>query len=226
MKILVKYPSRNRKEKFYQNLNKMRVMANNSNDITYHFTIDDDEVDLYFIETLGGKSNNKIHAVNRDVPESDWDILVVMSDDMVCITHGWDDIIRQDMNENFPDTDGVLHYNDGNQKANVMTMSIIGRKYYQRDGYIYNPEYQSLWCDVEATEVAHMRGKYKYMGDATILFAHHHPAWGFCLHDEQYRKTESPYYWQKDRQVIENNRAKNYGLKENEIINQFKYQQL
>jgi hypothetical protein len=226
MKILVKYPSRNRKEKFYQNLNKMRVMANNSNDITYHFTIDDDEVDLYFIETLGGKSNNKIHAVNRDVPDSDWDILVVMSDDMVCITHGWDDIIRQDMNENFPDTDGVLHYNDGNQKANVMTMSIIGRKYYQRDGYIYNPEYQSLWCDVEATEVAHMRGKYKYMGDATILFAHHHPAWGFCLHDEQYRKTESPYYWQKDRQVIENNRAKNYGLKENEIINQFKYQQL
>ena len=226
MKILVKYPSRNRKEKFYQNLNKMRVMANNSNDITYHFTIDDDEVDLYFIETLGGKSNNKIHAVNRDVPDSDWDILVVMSDDMVCVTHGWDDIIRQDMNENFPDTDGVLHYNDGNQKANVMTMSIIGRKYYQRDGYIYNPEYQSLWCDVEATEVAHMRGKYKYMGDATILFAHHHPAWGFCLHDEQYRKTESPYYWQKDRQVIENNRAKNYGLKENEIINQFKYQQL
>ena len=226
MKILVKYPSRNRKEKFYQNLNKMRVMANNSNDITYHFTIDDDEVDLYFIETLGGKSNNKIHAVNRDVPDSDWDILVVMSDDMVCITHGWDDIIRQDMNENFPDTDGVLHYNDGNQKANVMTMSIIGRKYYQRDGYIYNPSYQSLWCDAEATEVAHMRGKYKYMGDATILFAHHHPAWGFCLHDEQYRKTESPYYWQKDRQVIENNRAKNYGLKENEIINQFKYQQL
>jgi len=107
-----------------------------------------------------------------------------------------------------------------------MTMSIIGRKYYKGDGYIYNPEYQSLWCDVEATEVAHMRGKYKYMGDDIILFAHHHPAWGFCLHDEQYRKTESPYYWQKDRQVIENNRAKNYGLKENEIINQFKYQQL
>jgi hypothetical protein len=75
---------------------------------------------------------------------SDWDILVVMSDDMVCVTHGWDDIIRQDMNENFPDTDGVLHYNDGNQKANVMTMSIIGRKYYKRDGYIYNPEYQSF----------------------------------------------------------------------------------
>ena len=226
MKILIKYPSRNRKEMFYDTLNKMKAMANNLNDIAFHFTIDDDEVDLYFIETLGGKSNNKIHAVNRDVPESDWDILVVMSDDMVCITHGWDDIIRQDMNENFPDTDGVLHYNDGNQKANVMTMSIIGRKYYKRDGYIYNPEYQSLWCDVEATEVAHMRGKYKYMGDATILFAHHHPAWGFCLHDEQYRKTESPYYWQKDRQVIENNRAKNYGLKENEIINQFKYQQL
>jgi len=226
MKILIKYPSRNRKEKFYDTLNKMKAMANNLNDIIFHFTIDDDEVQMYFVETLGGNSNNKIHAVNRDVPESDWDILVVMSDDMVCVTHGWDDIIRQDMNENFPDTDGVLHYNDGNQKANVMTMSIIGRKYYNRDGYIYNPEYQSLWCDVEATEVAHMRGKYKYMGDDTILFAHHHPAWGFCLHDEQYRKTESPYYWQRDRQVIENNRAKNYGLKENEIINGFKYQNL
>jgi hypothetical protein len=123
MKILIKYPSRNRKEKFYDTLNKMKAMANNLNDIIFHFTIDDDEVQMYFVETLGGKSNNKIHAVNRDVPDSDWDILVVMSDDMVCITQGWDDIIRQDMNENFPDTDGVLHYNDGNQKANVMTMS-------------------------------------------------------------------------------------------------------
>jgi hypothetical protein len=102
MKILIKYPSRNRKEKFYDTLNKMKAMANNLNDIIFHFTIDDDEVQMYFVETLGGKSNNKIHAVNRDVPESDWDILVVMSDDMVCITHGWDDIIRQDMNENFP----------------------------------------------------------------------------------------------------------------------------
>ena len=39
MKILIKYPSRNRKEKFYDTLNKMKAMANNLNDIIFHFTI-------------------------------------------------------------------------------------------------------------------------------------------------------------------------------------------
>ena len=35
MKILIKYPSRNRKEKFYDTLNKMKAMANNLNDIAW-----------------------------------------------------------------------------------------------------------------------------------------------------------------------------------------------
>jgi hypothetical protein len=222
MKILVKFASRNRPDKFHIALNKMKTMANNINDILFHYTIDDDEIELYNVETIGGKSNNKIHAVNRDVPESAWDILLVMSDDMICVANGWDDIIRQDMNEIFSDTDGVLHYNDGKQKENVMTMSIIGREYYKRDMYIYNPQYQSLWCDVEATEVAFMRGKYRYIDK--ILFEHHHPAWNLCANDEQYRNSES--YWQKDKQVIENNRTNNYGIALTEMKNGFKYQQL
>ena len=131
-----------------------------------------------------GVSNNKIHAVNRSVELlKEWDILVATSDDMRFMVPGFDKIIREDFNNNF---NQFLHYNDGFQKSNVCTLSIIGRDYYYRDGYIYHPSYVSLWSDVEATEVAKERGCYKYMGDDKIIFKHFHPAWGLGQNDAQY----------------------------------------
>jgi hypothetical protein len=67
-------------------------------------------------------------------------------------------------------------------------MSIMGRKYYERFGYIYHPSYQSLWCDNEAMEVAQMLGKYWYMG--IQLFDHLHPAYNLAPWDEQYTRQQ------------------------------------
>ena len=61
--------------------------------------------------------------------------------------------IRQKMIKHFPDTDGVLWFFDGWRK-DLNTLCIIGRKYYERFGYIYHPDYKSFWCDAEFTEVA------------------------------------------------------------------------
>lgn len=218
----------------------------NSKDYLISCTIDDDDATMNNPEMIHwiqssfdnvvisiGKSNNKTHAINRDfAPVDNYDIIVCMSDDMQFQVKGFDDIIRKDMQENFPDLDGVLHYNDGMQKSNVMTMSIMGRKYCEhisKDVYglselvIYHPDYESVWSDVEATEIAYMLGKYKYMRNENIIFRHMHPVWKLAEWDEQYRKSEDQRVYAKDHDVILKRREINYGIPPEEIKQPFKY---
>lgn len=122
-----------------------------------------------------GDSKTKIEAVNKDMDKSgEWDILLLASDDMIPIEKGYDDIIRNHMKEHFPDTDGVLWYNDGYTKI-LNTLSIMGRKYYERFNYIYYPEYKSLWCDNEYQEVFIKLNKYCHF--ERVIIKHEHPSW-------------------------------------------------
>ena len=238
MKILFKFASRSRPEKFFLHLDNIYIHTREK-DFTIIASLDIDDTSMNNEDVISkmkiyphlypawGFSKGKIDAVNRDMDKvGEWDILINTSDDMVFTEEGFDVEIKKDMEENFPSLDGVLHYNDGNQKDNVMTMSIMGKKYFELSGYIYNPEYISLWCDAEATEVAYMLKKYKYMGDDKILFRHFHPAWGMAQWDEQYKKTESQSLWALDKDTIDRRRAINYGLKSEEIKNDFKYKSL
>jgi hypothetical protein len=224
MDILIKFPSRSRPEKFHKALNELKRLASDVSRLRFEFTIDDDELEKYNVFSYGGKSKNKIDAVNRNTPRFGWDVLVVMSDDMWCVQHGWDDIIEHHMNANFPDGDGFLHYSDGNQAANVCTMTIIGYKYWKRTEYIYNPQYLSVECDVEETERAYILGKHKYFEQ--ILFRHLHPAWGLAETDEQYKKTEHPLMYQYDKNTILYRRKDWYGIPESERINGYYYNTL
>lgn len=229
--ILFKLATRSRRKKAIHAL--WNIIENvGSNDYTILVSCDyDDEAmkDFTFehpnVVIKYGISKNKIDAINRDADQFPikWDILINTSDDMEFQIKGFDTIIRQDFTNNY---DQVLHYSDGNQKGNLMTMSIMGREYYERFNYIYHPDYVSLWCDIEATEVAWMLGKYKYMGDDKVLFKHNHPAWGLAEYDEQYKKTESQEFWDKDLKTLVERRRNNYYLPEHLIINQFKYERL
>lgn len=240
--ILFIYPSRSRPQKFAEGLKSIKDNLARPELAEFVFTIDsnDPQVDEYVkickennVIFYGGESKSKIHAVNRGMKNAplNWDIVFVMSDDMFVVQKGFDDIIRNDFQEHFLDGDGLLHYNDGYQKENCCTLSIIGRKYYERDGFIYNPNYTGLWCDVEATEAAYIRGKHKYMGDEKVICIHVHPATGI-LHpltyqkagwDEQYRRDENMQIWGEDSIVLKSHRENWYGIPEGERVNGFKY---
>ena len=129
------------------------------------------------LDFVFGESLNKIDAVNRDIVDGDWDIILLASDDMIPEQLGYDDIIRNNMKKYFPNTDGVLWFNDGFQKENLNTLCILGKKYYKRFNYIYYPEYKSTWCDNEFMDVANLLGKQKYF--ANVIIRHEHPDWGF-----------------------------------------------
>lgn len=203
MKILFNLASRSRPQKLINTIN--NVLANVVSD-QYEFCIVLDandptvtpelEYNLLALVNPGeyhiGNSLNKVDAINRNVKDHPtWDILVNCSDDMVFTEFAFDNIIRFHMPE---DLDCYLHFRDSNQdKPDALcTMSILGRKYFDRDGFIYHPDFQSLWCDNFSMDVAKARGKYRFVNE--IIFDHQHPSVGKAPLDSQYRKTEAFYY--------------------------------
>jgi hypothetical protein len=134
-----------------------------------------------------GLSTSKIHAINRDIPTTGWDILVNMSDDIVWTKQGFDDIIRTHCGPDdfvlFPEPYADSQVVKGKNER-ISVVSIMGRKYYERDGYVYHPSYKRTHCDNEATEVARIRGRLKEV--EIPIFYHEHPSAGYPVKDEQY----------------------------------------
>jgi hypothetical protein len=192
MKLLIKFPTRNRPEKFLKALDKyFSFLSDKSTKIIV--TCDNDDVSMkqeYVLDAIKqyenvflcfGDNKSKIEAVNADLDNVDFDILLLASDDMLPTVNGYDEIIKKKMVEHYPDTDGVLWFNDGYQGNKLNTLSILGKKYFERFGYIYYPEYKSVWCDNEFMDVANILGKQTYFEETIIR--HEHPDWGFGNRD-------------------------------------------
>lgn len=140
------------------------------------------------VKVIYGKSESKVHAINRDMEQAgEWDILINMSDDMRFEKYGFDIQILTDAVKYWGGSlDWFAHYNDGYVQHKLPTMSIMGRAYYDRTGYIYHPGYRSFSCDAEAMYVAMMLGRHRYFPE--ILFTHNHPAnTANAKNDETYR---------------------------------------
>lgn len=217
MNILVKFPTRSRPEKFIYVLGKYISMSMTGN-VRYLVSIDKDDPtmtsDVVYkargmgAEVISGMSDCKIHACNRDMEQSgDWDILVLASDDMIPMKAGWDSYIRAAFGMYFPDTDGVVHFSDGHTQLN--TQCILGRKYYERFGYIYHPAYKSLWCDNEFQQVAWILDKCVFVNETII--EHQHYSNGFGKRDALMMSTESLY--DIDKRTYDKRKMINFGLK-------------
>ncbi len=193
--ILFKLATRGRPEQFKQCITNLfnNISEDNSFTILVSADIDDDLMyndDIHKfclnknIQIKFTKNKSKIEAINNDVNLiQGWDILVNLSDDQRFTKHEFDEIIRNDFQMLCPDFDGVLHYPDKNNPT-VMTMSVIGRKYYERDNYIYNPEYYSTHCDLESKDAAQIRKR--LFESSFSIFEHLHPNYTNTSMDETY----------------------------------------
>ena len=195
MKLLIKCPTRGRKNKFLQTLKKYQDSLSQKNDVHFLVSMDEDDTEMnndIVRAVLSSYKNlqfhyspsvSKVEAVNRDMDKiSNWDIVLLASDDMIPQVVGFDEIIINKMKEFYPDTDGVLFFNDGYMKDKLNTLCILGKNYYDRFGYIYNPEYKSVYCDNEFMEVANILNKQTYIDE--IIIKHEHPDWGFGKRDK------------------------------------------
>ena len=157
MKILIKYPSRGRPKQFFEGLQSIFDNLSETDNIHVALTLDTDDDKMNNPEVISkiesypntsiqwGLSESKIHAVNRDMPDIEWDVIVVMSDDMRFTFWGFDQVIRQQLDDQ--NLDKFLHIPDFDAKKALATMYIAGKTYFNRLGYIYHPSYKSLWCE-------------------------------------------------------------------------------
>ncbi len=133
------------------------------------------------VKIFFGDNKSKIEAINANLTGINFDIVLLASDDMIPVKKGFDTIIKESMEKHYPDTDGVLWFNDGYQGKKLNTLSILGKKYYERFNYIYHPEYISVWCDNEFMSVGNILGKQTYFDE--VIIQHQHPDWGFGNRD-------------------------------------------
>jgi hypothetical protein len=209
MKILIKFPTRNRKDIFFNTLNTYYEYLDDLANVKFVISCDtnDDSMNNKEVKKLldgyknlkyyFGNSKTKIEAVNNDMQDLDFDILLLASDDMIPQIKGYDTIIKNDMKKYYPTKDGILWYFDGFNKS-VNTLSIMGVEYYKKNNYLYYPMYRSFFCDTEQTILAQKLNKITFI-DNTII-KHLHPDNTKDLHksyDNTYKENDGYDYDKK-----------------------------
>ena len=222
MKLLIKFPTRGRKDKFFSTLDKYYEYCKNIDNMDFLISLDEDDNEMNNTEVLKklsnyknikvvvGLSKSKIDAVNRDLNDykKHWDIVLLASDDMVPTIKGYDDIIRDNMMFNYPDTDGILFFNDGFQGNKLNTLCILGKKYYERFNYIYHPDYKSCWSDNEFMVVGNILKRQSYIDQ--VIIRHEHPDWGYGNID--YVHNNNIKDWHHDNNVYKIRESNNFYL--------------
>lgn len=219
--LLIKFPTRSRVEKFFTTLDRYYELLSGKHEVKFVITCDNDDFTMNNSEIklkLAGYKNlkvefgdhkSKIEAINAGLNRHEFDIVLLASDDMIPIVKGYDDVIIDKMTKTFPNFDGVLWFNDGVQQNRLNTLCILGKTYYKTFGYIYNPEYKSLWCDLEFTQVGNILNKQKYFNDV-IIRHEHHSATGIGF-DELYSLNEQ--HESADKETYIRRQAKGFDLK-------------
>lgn len=230
MNILINFATRSRPDKFKHVMDHLRRFTAEPEKIIVLIKADEDDQSMnqpkvwaYLNEFTRetrirthityGERSSKIGAINRDINLiKGWDVLVNISDDMLPNTPEWDNVLRTNVRRVWADTDFFAHFNDGRVNEALCTLSIIGRAYYRRDGYVYHPLYKSFSCDAEAMYVAMMRGKHHYFPE--VLFRHDHAAYVKNANDQLYR--ENSKHSNHDTKLYFERLNQYFGIPENE----------
>lgn len=231
--ILCKIPTRGRPDQFIKTFESFHLLESGKHKITYLISIDEDDrtMDNLAKQLRNEKYNSpnfiivtaqragKIGSVNRDMNQApdDWDIVMQPADDFIALVQGWDDRVVEELETTFEDLDGVVWFFDGHQPK-IDTLCIMGRKYYERFGYLYYPEYRTFWADVEFTEVADRLDRLIYSPE--VLFEHRHPDWIYSQgydgrkagYDQLYHENDKPEDREWDEKLFRERMKRNFDL--------------
>jgi hypothetical protein len=181
-RLLVRMPTRTRPEQALRVLGLYRELAGMP--IQMEVVIDEDDasmLDTRVLQRLNamdcvvtvGAHKSKIEAVNGG-RLTEWDILLLASDDMWPVKSGWAIDVVNAMEEHWPHLDGAIFQNDGYARDRCCTLPIFGKRLWQQFGeVVYEPTYRSLWCDLEQTELLRTMGRLVYVDK--VLIEHRHP---------------------------------------------------
>src|ERR1700753_3853897 len=206
--ISVIHPSRGRPEQAYKTYQNWLNKA----DSEFEYIISYDSDDEYFYKYVRifinqpvicyARNKSAIQAINRAAKITRGDIIVVISDDFDCPEH-WDSLLRKEILDR---KDFVLKTRDGIQPV-LVTLPIMDRVWYERYGYVYNPDYKHMYADTELTACAIMSGRILY---SSLLFKHLHYTAGLSEKDVLNERNDATY--EHGKTVFERHLATHFGI--------------
>lgn len=147
-------------------------------------------------------TNTSVAAINAAAEMCTGDIIIVISDDFEPIKN-WDlEILKAVEGKE----DWILKTQDGTQPW-IITLPIMDRKYYERFGYVYYPEYAHMFCDSQLTHVADLLGRKL---TSSLLFKHNHYSVGGIQKDQTSLKADKT--WDHGKEIYLRNFKNYFGL--------------
>lgn len=173
MKISILHPSRSRAEKSVKTVDKWLDCAKNRNvELQLIVSVDDSDPEVHLYQQAYQKSlivnNNRscVDAINNAAKVATGDVFIVVSDDSDCFID-WDMFLLLELDGK---SDYLLKTKDGIQDY-IVTMTVMDRKYYERDGFIYHPDFTHQFADTYLTCLADIRGR---LIKSDLVFPHKH----------------------------------------------------
>ncbi len=235
MNLLIQFPTLGRPDKFLNVLDKYITTCSVWNKIFFNINCDSQDTTMtnpyvqerikYIltkrIEVDGvinyDNDTDKISAINSNMEDKSFDIVICASDDMVPKMFSWDQKIVEAMEKYFPNLDGCVHFDDGNTNGKLITFSILGKVLYDHFGYIYHPDYKSLYCDDEFTQVVRAMGKERYIDEVIISHEHYSVKGTDNYGDLDMSARKTLHYSGRDHMVF--NKRKELGFPKERITN-------
>ena len=141
-------------------------------------------------------STNMVEATNEVAKLCAGQLIILVSDDMWSCEN-WDSkILHKFEMINGP---GILQVNDG-ITTTKLTIPIMNREAYAKLGYVYHPDYISMFADDDLRKTALQHGMY-YNG-TDIMIEHRHFMNGKATFDKTYASENSKDAWRKGEQIF------------------------
>jgi hypothetical protein len=102
------------------------------------------------------------------------DVLIAIADDFIP-PENWDAQLATVAEDGWYLKDHVVHVSDG-YNTDIFTLAIVTYARYKRFGYVFYPQYESIYSDTELTFVAN--GENVVINATHLLFEHMHPDCG------------------------------------------------
>ena len=152
------------------------------------------------------RSTNMVEATNEIAKLCAGQLIILVSDDMWSCEL-WDSkILHKFEMINGP---GVLQVNDGITTLKL-TIPIMNREAYAKLGYVYHPDYISMFADDDLRKTALQHGM--YFNGTDIMIEHQHYSVKKAKYDKTYQSENSKLAWTKGEKVFFERAKKKFPL--------------
>jgi hypothetical protein len=178
-------------------------MATNPDAIEHIFSIDIDDRASFLLANarcvVNPAGQGSVAAWNSAAQLSKGEVLVQMSDDFEAFP-GWDTAILDAIGDT--SKPAVLAVSDGTRTDELLCMAIITRARYKAEGYLFHPDFFSVFSDDWLSNKAWHDGVVIDARDR-ITFEHLHPAFNKAEWDETYERGNNDRAYQTGKRHLD-----------------------